>query len=84
MRSVPLTGQGYQPASNGFSGFSQIAAGEWNRANVAAYLESEIRPLKHWLLGLAVRGEDFEDFGQTSITRLPPTSVLQTFLRTPI
>ena len=61
----PLTGQGYQPASNGFSGFSQIAAGEWNRANVAAYLESEIRPLKHWLLGLAVRGEDFEDFGQT-------------------
>ena len=61
----PLTGQGYQPASNGFSGFSQIAAGDWNRANVAAYLESEIRPLKHWLLGLAVRGEDFEDFGQT-------------------
>ena len=61
----PLTGQGYQPASNGFSGFSQIAAGEWNRANVAAYLESEIRPLKHWLVGLALRGEDFEDFGQT-------------------
>ena len=61
----PLTGQGYQPASNGFSGFSQIAAGDWNRANVAAYLESEIRPLKHWLLSLAVRGEDFEDFGQT-------------------
>ena len=61
----PLTGQGYQPASNGFSGFSQIAAGEWTRANYAAYLESEIRPLKHWLLGLAVRGEDFEDFGQT-------------------
>ena len=61
----PLTGQGYQPASNGFSGFSQVAAGEWNRANVAAYLESEITPLKHWLVALAVRGEDFEDFGQT-------------------
>ena len=60
-----LTGQGYQPASNGFSGFSQIAADEWDRANVAAYLESEISPLKHWLVGLAVRGEDFEDFGQT-------------------
>ena len=61
----PLAGQGFSAASNGFSGFSQIAAGEWNRANVAAYLESEIRPLKHWLVGLAVRGEDFEDFGQT-------------------
>ena len=61
----PLTGQGYQPATNGFSGFSQIAAGEWDRANVAAYLESEIRPHEHWLVGLAVRGEDFEDFGQT-------------------
>ena len=61
----PLAGQGFSAASNGFSGFGQLAAGEWNRANVAAYLESEIRPLKHWLVGLAVRGEDFEDFGQT-------------------
>ncbi len=61
----PLAGQGFSAASNGFSGFSQVAAGDWNRANYAAYLESEIRPLKHWLLGLAVRGEDFEDFGQT-------------------
>ncbi len=61
----PLAGQGFSAASNGFSGFSQIAAGEWNRYNYAAYLESEIRPLKHWLVGLAVRGEDFEDFGQT-------------------
>ena len=61
----PLAGQGFSAASNGFSGFSQVAAGEWNRANVAAYLESEINPLKHWLVALAVRGEDFEDFGQT-------------------
>ena len=61
----PLAGQGFSAASNGFSGFSQIAAGEWDRANRAAYLESEIRPLKHWLVGLAGRFEDFEDFGQT-------------------
>ena len=61
----PLASQGFSAASNGFSGFSQIAAGEWNRANVAGYLESEIRPLKHWLVGLAGRFEDFEDFGQT-------------------
>ena len=61
----PLAGQGFSAASNGFSGFSQVAAGEWDRANIAAYLESEINPLKHWLVALAVRGEDFEDFGQT-------------------
>ena len=61
----PLAGQGFSAASNGFSGFGQLTAGEWNRANVAAYLESEVRPLKHWLVGVAVRGEDFEDFGQT-------------------
>ena len=61
----PLAGQGFSAASNGFSGFGQLTAGEWNRANVAAYLESEIRPHKHWLVGVAVRGEDFEDFGQT-------------------
>ncbi len=61
----PLAGQGFSAASNGFSGFSPVAAGEWNRANVAAYLESEITPLKHWLVALAGRFEDFEDFGQT-------------------
>ena len=61
----PLAGQGFSAASNGFSGFSPVAAGEWDRSNQAAYLESEITPLKHWLLALAVRGENFEDFGQT-------------------
>ena len=52
-------------ASNGFSGFSPIGAGTWNRYNVAAYLESEIKPLDNWLVALAVRGENFEDFGAT-------------------
>ena len=61
----PLAGQGFSAASNGFSGFSPVAAGEWDRSNQAAYLESEITPLKHWLVALAVRGENFEDFGQT-------------------
>ena len=61
----PLAGQGFSAASNGFSGFSQISAGTWNRTNVAAYLESELRPHQHLLVALAVRGEDFEDFGST-------------------
>ena len=61
----PLATQGYTAASNGFSGFSPISAGTWNRYNVAAYLESEIKPLDNWLVAVAVRGEDFEDFGST-------------------
>ena len=61
----PLATQGFTAASNGFSGFSPIAAGTWHRYNLAAYLESEIRPLDNWLVALAVRGENFEDFGTT-------------------
>ena len=61
----PLAVQGFTAASNGFSGFSPIAAGTWSRYNVAAYLESEIKPIDPLLIALAVRGENFEDFGAT-------------------
>ena len=61
----PLAAQGFTAASNGFSGFSPVAAGKWNRYNVAAYLETEIRPIDPLLLALAVRGEQFEIFGGT-------------------
>ncbi len=61
----PLAGQGFSAASNGFSGFGQVASGEWTRSNIAAYLETELRPHQHLLVALAVRGEDFEDFGST-------------------
>ncbi len=61
----PLAAQGFTAASNGFSGFSPVAAGKWHRYNVAAYLETEIRPIDPLLLALAVRGEQFEIFGGT-------------------
>ena len=61
----PLASQGFSSGSNGFPGFGNIAAGEWERFNTAAYLEAEVSPLDHWILNLAVRGEDFEDFGTT-------------------
>ena len=59
----PLAAQGFTAASNGFSGFSPVAAGKWHRYNVAAYLETEIRPIDPLLIALAVRGEQFELFG---------------------
>ena len=61
----PLAVQGFTAASNGFSGFSPVAAGMWHRYNAAAYLETEIRPIDPLLIALAVRGENFEDFGAT-------------------
>lgn len=61
----PLASQGFSSGSNGFPGFSDIAEGEWSRSNVAGYLETELRPLDFWLVGAAVRGENFDDFGST-------------------
>ncbi len=62
----PFAAQGFSAASNGFPGFSPIAAGNWSRSNVAFYGDVELRGRKErWTLGTAVRMEDFEDFGTT-------------------
>ena len=62
----PYAPQGFSAASNGFPGFSPIAAGNWSRSNVAAYGDVEWGgPDERWTLGAAVRVEDFEDFGTT-------------------
>ena len=37
-------------------GVQPVAAGKWHRYNVAAYLETEIRPIDPLLIALAVRG----------------------------
>ena len=65
-RQGPLAPQGFSSGSNGFPGFSPIAAGEWSRANYAVYADAELggndRP---WEGGAAVRLEDFQGFGRT-------------------
>ena len=61
----PLAPQGFSAASNGFSGFSDIAAGNWSRSNYAAYGDAEFTPRDDLLLGLALRFENFSDFGST-------------------
>jgi len=63
----PLAEQGFSAASNGFPGFSELAAGEWSRSNYALYGDVERNSGDgRWTLGLAVRFEDFEDFGTTT------------------
>ena len=62
----PYAAQGFSAASNGFPGFSPIAAGNWSRSNVAVYGDVELRGgEEQWTLGGDVRIEDFEDFGTT-------------------
>ena len=62
----PLASQGFQPATNGFSGFSKVAAGRWDRTNTAVYVEADFEPIDPLLLSVALRSEDFSDFGSTT------------------
>ena len=62
----PLTAQGFLPGSNGFSGFSPLAAGVFSRRNHAVYGDIEWDVAADLLLGAAVRHEEFSDFGGTT------------------
>ncbi len=65
-RIGPFAAQGFSAGSNGFPGFSDIAAGDWHRTNIAAYGDVEARAGDdRWTLGTALRAERFEDFGTT-------------------
>ena len=62
----PYAAQGFSAGSNGFPGFSPIAAGRWDRANYALYGDLEWRGRSNrWTVGAAARVEDYEDFGAT-------------------
>ena len=59
-RGQPLSRQGFTGASNGFSGFSDIAAGIWDRSNYAVYVDAEYELTDDWLVAAALRYEDFQ------------------------
>jgi iron complex outermembrane receptor protein len=62
----PLAEQGFSAASNGFPGFSDTIAGSWSRSNYAVYGDIGWRATEAWQIDLAVRWEDFDDFGTTT------------------
>ena len=66
----PLADQGFSAGSNGFPGFSPEISGDWDRTNTAVYLDLEADVTNRWLLGAAVRYEDFDDFGSTTNGKL--------------
>lgn len=55
--------QGFSVGSNGFPGYSPKSAGSWQRGNWAVYSDIEMHMSQAFLLGLAIRYENFSDFG---------------------
>jgi iron complex outermembrane receptor protein len=62
----PLTQQGFGIGSNGFPGFQPSAAGEFTRRNYAAYIDVETPFTEEFLMGWALRYEDYDSFGSTT------------------
>ncbi len=63
-RIGPYASQGFSSSSNGFPGFSPLAAGNWARRNTAVYADLNLGGAEDpWSLGFAGRYEDFSDFG---------------------
>jgi iron complex outermembrane receptor protein len=61
-----LAAQGFSIGSNGFPGFKPADAGIFRRSNFAAYVDLEADITENFLMDVAVRFEDFSDFGTTT------------------
>ena len=66
----PYQQYGFGTGSNGFGGFNPAASGQWDRDNIATYLDLEVDATSDWRIGGAVRWEDFDDFGTTTNFKL--------------
>jgi iron complex outermembrane receptor protein len=66
----PYVDQGFSIGSNGFPGFKPEDAGVYSRRNYAAYVDMEAEVTEALLLGLALRYEDYDTFGDTTNYKL--------------
>lgn len=66
----PLASQGFGIGSNGFPGLSARSAGKTSRNSVALYLDTETYFSDTFMVGAALRFEDFSDFGNTTKGKL--------------
>ena len=65
MRAGGLADQGFGIGSNGFPGLAPRHAGETTRSSYAAYIDLETDLTDNFLVGGALRYENYEDFGNT-------------------
>ena len=61
----PYADQGFNIGSHGFKGFGPEAAGKNSRHNIGIYTDVEAYIGEDWLIGAALRYEDFSTFGDT-------------------
>jgi iron complex outermembrane receptor protein len=66
----PLASQGFSVGSHGFAGFSPESQGINSRQSIAAYLDVEAYLTDDFLVGGALRYEDFSSFGNTTNYKL--------------
>jgi iron complex outermembrane recepter protein len=66
----PYVDQGFSIGSNGFPGFKPEDAGVNTRRNYAAYVDFEADVTEQLMLGLALRYEDYDTFGDTTNYKL--------------
>jgi len=66
----PLAAQGFSSGSNGFNGFSTRSQGTFSRHNLSGYFDIEQQFADDLLVDLAVRYENFSDFGTTKNFKL--------------
>ena len=63
----PYHAQGFFAGAHGYPGHGSLQAGDWSRANFAAYGDLEATGANGgWTIGGAIRAERFEDFGATT------------------
>lgn len=65
-----LGSQGFSTSTNGFPGFSPQIAGAFDRANTSLYGDLEWQAAENLLVGVAIRFEDFDDFGSTTNAKI--------------
>lgn len=66
----PLASQGFGIGSNGFPGLSAKFQGKESRNSFAFYVDSEMYLTDDFMVGAAIRFEDFSDFGNTTKGKL--------------
>jgi iron complex outermembrane receptor protein len=62
----PLAAQGFNIGSHGFPGFKPESAGLFKQRNIALYLDVEAYFTEDFMMGGALRYEDFNTFGDTT------------------
>ena len=65
-----LVDQGFDAGSNGFVGFRPSDAGTHSTSAIAAYVDLETKFSEEFLMQLALRYEDYDDFGDTTNGKL--------------